>query len=163
LGASCPQHLPRVRTRSITWTSDGGALDVVTFLKESLWNSTRSGCLVAGREAMVGSRSCSCDMLELGNDDLLWPPASGTPVSHLSWVVVYFVCVCVVGFAFVGFTPRLAALYINLLPTYQSKPVKRIFRKKKHFARPHAQTGRRHGHAPACTVSFSRNNIFLLQ
>jgi hypothetical protein len=40
-------------------------------------------------------------MLELGNDDLLWPPASGNPVSHLSWVVVYSVVFAWVDFAFV--------------------------------------------------------------
>jgi hypothetical protein len=73
-----------------SWTNDGGAY-VVTFLKASLWNLTRPRCLEAGCEAMVRSRSCSRDMLELGNDNLLWPPASGNPVSHLSWVVVYSV------------------------------------------------------------------------
>jgi hypothetical protein len=62
-----------------SWMNDGGAY-IVTFLKALLWNLTRSRCLVAGYEAMVGSRSCSCDILELGN-----------LVSHLSWVVVYSV------------------------------------------------------------------------
>jgi hypothetical protein len=65
------------------WTNDDSAY-VVTFLKASLWNLIRSRCLEAGCEAMVGSRSCSRDMLELGNDDLLWPPASENPISHLS-------------------------------------------------------------------------------
>jgi hypothetical protein len=40
-------------------------------------------------------------MLELGNDDLLWPLALGISVSHLSWVVVYSVVFAWVGFAFV--------------------------------------------------------------
>jgi hypothetical protein len=29
-----------------SWTSDGGAFDAVPFLKASLWNSTRSKCLL---------------------------------------------------------------------------------------------------------------------
>jgi hypothetical protein len=40
-------------------------------------------------------------MLELGIDDLLRPPASGTPVSNPGWIVVYFVVFAWVGFAFV--------------------------------------------------------------
>jgi hypothetical protein len=58
-------------------------------------------------------------MLELGNDDLLWPPASGTPVSHLSWIVVYSVVLRGWASPSWWFMPRLAALYIYLLSIYQ--------------------------------------------
>jgi hypothetical protein len=101
-----------------SWTNDGGAY-VVTFLKASLWNLTRSRCLVAGCEAMVGSRSCSRDMLELGNDDLLWPLLREIR-SHIL-VGSSFTLLCLRGWASPSwwFTLRLAALYINLLSTYQ--------------------------------------------
>jgi hypothetical protein len=75
---------------------------------------------VAGCEAMVKSRSCSRDLLELGNDDLLWPPASGNLVSHLSWVVVYSIVFAWVGFAFMvvhamfGCLVHKFALYLSI-------------------------------------------------
>jgi hypothetical protein len=59
-------------------------------------------------------------MLELGNDDLLWPPAWGIPVSHLSWVVVYSVVFAWEGFAFVvvhsmfGCLVHKFALYLSM-------------------------------------------------
>jgi hypothetical protein len=79
-GDACGCHFPCWGVTSTTfstgensvhsWTNDGSAY-VVTFLKALLWNLTRSRCLMAGCEAMVGSRSCSRDMLELGNGLLL--------------------------------------------------------------------------------------------
>jgi hypothetical protein len=59
-------------------------------------------------------------MLGLGNDDLLRPPASGTPVSHPCWIVVYFVVFAWVGFAFVmvhvtfGCLVHKFALYLSM-------------------------------------------------
>jgi hypothetical protein len=59
-------------------------------------------------------------MLELGNDDLLWSPASRNSVSHLSWVVVYPVVFTWVDFAFVvvhamfGCLVHKFALYLSM-------------------------------------------------
>jgi hypothetical protein len=70
-------------------------------------------------------------MLELGNDDLLWPPALGTPVSHLSWIIIDSVVFAWVGFAFVvvlttfGCLVYIFALYLSI------KAGKQIFQKKK--------------------------------
>jgi hypothetical protein len=110
---------------------------------------------------MVGSRSCSRDLLELGNDDLLWTTASGNPVSHLSWVVIYSVVFAWVGFAFVvvhatfGCLVHIFALYLSMkagktdlskknlikIQTIQHNPIK---------ARPHKQMSERE---VACSVN----------
>lgn len=60
-------------------------------------------------------------MPDLGNDDILWPPASKILISPLSWAVVYFVVFARVCFAFVvvdatfGYLVHKFILYLSLL------------------------------------------------